>query len=178
MTRIKSGMPLFAATLFLLFTVTFKFQACGNQAETPPDPVEGLVAMAMDGQILLTWNQVKTAAAYNLYWDTQADVSVARENMRAGTRVAGLKSTAYLHTGLSNGMTYYYIVTAVSDSGTEGPPPETEVSAMPQSVVKCPSSQTLCQDKCVDLQRDVDNCGTCGNVCQAPTNACVAGVCM
>ncbi|MDH5509276.1 MAG: hypothetical protein OEZ32_02865 [Nitrospinota bacterium] len=176
MTRTKSQILLFTATLFLLFTATIKFQACGNQTEAPPDPVEGLVAMALDGQVLLTWNQSKNAATYNLYWDTEAGVSVARENLRAGTKVTTLKSTAYLHTGLSNGITYYYIVTGVTEKGTESAPPETEVSAMPQSTIKCPSSQSLCQDKCVDLKTSADNCGACGNTCSIG-ESCSAGAC-
>ncbi|MDH5638509.1 MAG: hypothetical protein OEZ04_08460 [Nitrospinota bacterium] len=176
MTRTKSKLLMFAATLFLLFTATVKFQACGNQQEAPPDPVQGLVALAMDGQVLITWNQAKNAASYNLYWDTEAGVSVARENLRAGTKVTTLKSTAFMHTGLSNGITYYYIVTGVTEKGTEGAAPQTEVSATPQSTIKCPSSQSLCQDRCVDLQTNDYNCGSCGNAC--PTGeSCWAGIC-
>ncbi|MEZ4394964.1 MAG: hypothetical protein R3A48_28135 [Polyangiales bacterium] len=41
----------------------------------------------------------------------------------------------------------------------------------------CPTGQNLCSTACRDLQADVNNCGTCGNVCAAG-QSCVAGACM
>jgi hypothetical protein len=38
----------------------------------------------------------------------------------------------------------------------------------------CPTGQTDCSGRCVNLMTDLNNCGGCGNVCN---EACVAGVC-
>ncbi|MDH5755317.1 MAG: hypothetical protein OEZ55_01445 [Nitrospinota bacterium] len=177
MPAYQSRLLLFTAAIFIS-TIALQFQACGGQVETPPDPVEGLVVVSLDGQNIITWNVSKGAVTYNLYWDTASGVSINRQNMRVGTKIADLKSTAYFHTGLTNGLTYYYIVTAVSESGSESEPSTNEASGTPQSVIKCPASQTLCQDKCVDLTRDANNCGACGTICEAPTDVCVSSACI
>lgn len=44
----------------------------------------------------------------------------------------------------------------------------------------CATGKDCCTGKCYDTQKDINNCGTCGNVCPAPANAtagCSAGVC-
>jgi hypothetical protein len=42
-----------------------------------------------------------------------------------------------------------------------------------------PPTPNLCgTNTCVNFQTDVNNCGTCGNVCGASTPACSAGVCI
>ncbi len=45
----------------------------------------------------------------------------------------------------------------------------------------CPTGTTDCAGICVDLQTDVDNCGTCGNVCPEGqpgfVRGCAAGNC-
>ena len=44
----------------------------------------------------------------------------------------------------------------------------------------CATGKDCCSGSCFDTQKDVKNCGTCGNVCPTPANgtaACTAGVC-
>ena len=41
---------------------------------------------------------------------------------------------------------------------------------------RCPGNQQLCEDACVNLAEDRDNCGRCGNVCD-PSLRCVGGSC-
>jgi hypothetical protein len=52
---------------------------------------------------------------YNLYWSTTSGVTTAN-----GTKIGGISGTNYTQTGLTNGTTYYYVVTAV-DTGGESP---------------------------------------------------------
>jgi len=172
----RRGYAAFAAMAAIILFTTIKLSACGGAAESAPAPVDGLLAVAGDGLNIVVWNVSKNAATYNLYWDTEAGVTPAKQNMRAGTKVESLKSTAYFHTNLTNGLTYYYTVTAVSEGGKESAAAASEVSAMPKSTVNCPATQLLCQDKCVNVQTDRNNCGACKNVC-ATTDNCVAGVC-
>jgi len=44
----------------------------------------------------------------------------------------------------------------------------------------CPTGKECCSGSCFDTQKDVKNCGSCGNACPTPpqaTAACTAGVC-
>lgn len=53
------------------------------------------------------------------------------------------------------------------------------VDAPPDTGV-CPSGQTLCAGVCVDTRTNLSNCGTCGTMCPARSNAtatCAAGAC-
>ncbi|HET7091824.1 MAG TPA: MXAN_6577-like cysteine-rich protein, partial [Thermomicrobiales bacterium] len=57
----------------------------------------------------------------------------------------------------------------------------TTAPTMAPTAVSCPGGTTLCGDVCVDLQTDVNNCGTCGHVCPAAqpgfVTDCAAGAC-
>ncbi len=62
---------------------------------------------------------------------------------------------------------------ALADSG-----PDALADSGPD--VRCPGTQTLCGDRCVDTQSDLMNCGRCANACPPPpsgTAACLAGRC-
>jgi hypothetical protein len=43
--------------------------------------------------------------------------------------------------------------------------------------VVCSMPKTNCNDTCVDLQSDIDNCGMCGNACDSMTEQCMMGQC-
>lgn len=79
----------------------------------PPLPVAptGLTATPGDQQIVLAWNDSPNATTYNAYWGTQSGVTQA-----AGTKI-GEVASPYTHTGLTNGTTYYYVVTAQNMAG-------------------------------------------------------------
>ena len=83
----------------------------------PASPVS-LSAVAGSGEVTLSWNNVAGATSYNLYWSNTADLTVGN-----GTRIAAVTSP-YLHSGLTDNVTYYYLVTAVID-GFESPPSAT-----------------------------------------------------
>ncbi|MBH0197948.1 MAG: fibronectin type III domain-containing protein [Nitrospira sp.] len=78
-----------------------------------PGIVGNLKAASGKQQVTLSWDPVPDAASYNIYWSTSRDVSKA-----TGTMIAGVNSP-YTQTGLADGDTYYYIVTAVV-FGVEG----------------------------------------------------------
>ncbi|MDH4184348.1 MAG: hypothetical protein OEV92_09015 [Nitrospinota bacterium] len=168
-----------ALTAVLLAAGLVEFQGCGDVKTTTDQarlaaPV-GLTASAGDGQNTITWNLVSGASSYNLYWDTQAGVSVLRRNLRVGTKISGINSTYYSHGGLANGTTYYYLVTAVSPEGLEGAP-SAEASATPGAATTCVSPNTACDGSCVNLSTNSANCGACGAACPAG-QTCSGGVC-
>jgi hypothetical protein len=43
--------------------------------------------------------------------------------------------------------------------------------------VVCPAPKTNCNNACVDIQTDMDNCGMCGNPCDPQTQQCTMGQC-
>lgn len=64
-----------------------------------------------DAASTITWASVPGATSYNLYWSNSEPVT--KQN---GQRIAGVVSP-YRHTGLTNGLRYYYVVTAVHPQG-------------------------------------------------------------
>jgi len=86
----------------------------------PADPT----ASPGDERVTVRWSEVAGATSYNLYWSATAGTNPA-----TGNRVLGA-SSPYLHEGLANGTTYYYVVTAVGADGEGVTSPE--VSATPE----------------------------------------------
>lgn len=75
-----------------------------------PNPPSGLSATPGNTQVSLAWTGSSGATSYN----------VKRSPTSAGPYgdiAIGLTATAYTDTGLANGTTYYYVVTAVNASG-------------------------------------------------------------
>jgi hypothetical protein len=84
----------------------------------------GLTATAGNGQVALSWSAASGAASYNLY----------RGGASGGeTLVAsGISGTSFTDSGLNNGSTYFYEVTAVNIAGEESGG-SNEASATPQA---------------------------------------------
>jgi fibronectin type 3 domain-containing protein len=97
----------------------------------PPIPT-GLAASAGDAQVGLSWNASSGATSYN----------VKRATVSGGpyTTVASPTTTSSTDTGLTNGTTYFYVVSAVNSSGESGN--SSQVSATPQSVTTPPAAPT------------------------------------
>jgi fibronectin type 3 domain-containing protein len=98
-------------------------EASASLAPAAPTSVS---AISGNAQVTIEWNDVDVvgAASYNLYWSTIAGVTKAN-----GTKVAGV-TVPFVHTGLSNGTTYYYVLTSVGAGGESVE--STQVSAIPQ----------------------------------------------
>jgi glucose/arabinose dehydrogenase/fibronectin type 3 domain-containing protein len=94
------------------------------QAPSVPAAPTGLSATAGDKQVALAWNASPGAVTYNVYRgitsDGQGDTPIA----------TGVTSTSFTDSGLTNGTTYYYKVTAVNAAGES--PRSNEASATPQ----------------------------------------------
>jgi len=93
---------------------------------TPPLPPSVVTAFGGNAQVAISWGIVPGATSYNIYWSTTSGVTPA-----SGTKIAGV-TNPYIHTGLTNGTPYYYIVTAVNGYGESVA--SSEVSATPVSV--------------------------------------------
>lgn len=98
-----------------------------NVTPVAPTGLAGAPAGASD---TLTWNTVGNAATYNLYFGTATGVTTA-----TGTKIAGV-APGFVHTGRTNGTTYYYIVTAVNSAGES--PASAEANVTPAAQLAAP----------------------------------------
>jgi fibronectin type 3 domain-containing protein len=96
----------------------------GGDTAAPAAPTK-LVAVGGDGQATLSWVGSAGASSYNIYWSTSTGVTTA-----SGTKIAGVASP-YVHVGLTNGSTYYYIVTAVGTGGESAASSEASTTLAP-----------------------------------------------
>jgi hypothetical protein len=94
----------------------------------PPAPT-GVQATAGDGQVTISWTAAAGAASYDIYWSTSAGVTKA-----SGTRISAA-AAPYVATGLTDGATYYYVVTAVNQAGESAE--SSQVSAIPVGADTC-----------------------------------------
>jgi fibronectin type 3 domain-containing protein len=98
------------------------WMAFSNGTGAPAAPT-GLTATAGNAQVALSWSSSTGATSYNVY-------RAAKSGGEGGTPYkTGISSTSYTDTGLTNGNTYFYEVTAVN-SGGEGLA-SSEVNASP-----------------------------------------------
>ncbi|MGE5160172.1 MAG: fibronectin type III domain-containing protein [Betaproteobacteria bacterium] len=85
---------------------------------TPMPPAPGapanFAATSGDAQVQLIWSPVADATSYNVYWSKTAGVVAGGAGV---TKIPALTTTSYTHTGLTNGDTYYYIVSATGLAG-------------------------------------------------------------
>src|SRR6185369_4911627 len=107
------------------------------QLAVPAVPTN-LAATAGSGQVGLSWSASSGATSYN----------VKRSTTSGGpyTTIASPTTTSYTDTGVTNGATYYYVVSAVNTSGESANSSQVSVTptASPDfSVSATPSSQTI-----------------------------------
>ncbi|WP_373291209.1 glycoside hydrolase family 9 protein [Paenibacillus marchantiophytorum] len=95
----------------------------GPVVVTPPAAPTGLAATAGNAQVMLSWTASSGAASYNV-----------KRSMTSGgpyvTVATGVAGTNYTNSGLTNGTTYYYAVSAVNPVGESANSAQT--SAAPQ----------------------------------------------
>lgn len=92
-------------------------------SNTPPEAPQNILSIGGNTQAGLSWGEASGATTYNIYWATAAGV-----RKQTGTKISNVTSIFY-HTGLTNGTTYYYVVTAANQYGESSE--SREVSAMP-----------------------------------------------
>lgn len=129
-----------ANTVSLSITITITIVVNGSTVTAPSAPT-GVALTIGDGQLTVSWNAVTGATSYNLYYSTVQGV--------AGIKINGITpATSYTLTGLNNGATYYFQVTA-SNTGMEGLA-STVLSGIPQ--VPAPGAPTGATGSAGDTQ--------------------------
>ncbi len=99
-----SGVTDLAGNLMAPYTWTWTNPALGTPSATASAGTSG------SKQITISWSLISGATNYNVYYSTTTGVTKAN-----GTQIVGA-TPPFTHTGLSAGITYYYVVTAVSGS--------------------------------------------------------------
>jgi fibronectin type 3 domain-containing protein len=102
----------------------------GKLLPAVPAPPTGLAATAGNAQVALSWTASSGATSYNVLRSTVSGSGYA-------TVTTGVSSTSYTNTGLTNGTTYYFVVTASNATGTSGN--SNEASATPGGAPAAPS---------------------------------------
>lgn len=94
-------------------SMTVENIAIGQSVSSSPLAApSNVIATPGSGQVSLSWDTVSGATSYNAYFSTATGVTRA-----TGTKVTGTSSASLVVTGLINGTTYYFVVTAVSANG-------------------------------------------------------------
>ena len=133
----KSSVPV----CVLLLSTFLLFPACGGSGyggggggggPYPPSAPTGLSATAGNQQVSLTWTASSGATSYN----------VKRATTSGGlyTTVSSPTGTSQTDTGLTNGTTYYYVVSAVSSAGESAN--SSQASATPGVIPAVPTGLT------------------------------------
>jgi fibronectin type 3 domain-containing protein len=111
-------------------------EVSATPTSTPNVPAAptGVSATPGNGQVSLSWAPVSGATSFNIYWSTTSGVTPA-----TGTPITNATSP-FVQTGLTNGTTYFYVVTAQNSAGQSNP--SAEVSATPSSTPAVPPAPT------------------------------------
>ena len=119
-----------------IFTATLD----ANQAtsDKPPDAPTGLTATPENGEVALSWAAPASdggapVTSYRVYDSTVAGFT-------PGTPVESSTGTSATVTGLANGTTYYFLITAINDAGQS--PASTQASATPATPATAPGAPT------------------------------------
>lgn len=98
---------------------------------TTPSAPTNVSASAGEAKATISWKSISNATSYNIYMAAQSGVTKSNyASLTGGAKITGATSP-YAASGLTNGTTYYFVVTAVNSAGESSE--SSEASAAPQS---------------------------------------------
>lgn len=119
---------------------------------TPPNGIfvnipTNLIAIASDSKVSISWSEVSGVTGYNVKRSTTAGGPYT-------TIVTNVNETSYIDNTVTNGVIYYYVVTAIDGSSNESAN-SNEASAIPQILVVPTNLTTTVGDTQITLSWDV-----------------------
>jgi len=108
-----------------------------NQTIFAPAAPSNLIATAGDALVSLSWTAPSTDASHG----SVVSYNIKRSTTKGGpytTVETGVKTTTFADGGVSNGTTYYYVITAINPGGESSP--SNEASAIPPGPPLAPSN--------------------------------------
>jgi fibronectin type 3 domain-containing protein len=133
-----------AGTYSLVVTANGNPSAAQTFTYAPPSAPTGLNATIGNSQLKLGWNPVAGATAYNLKRSTTSG--------QYFLPIATVTGTNFTNTGLTNGVTYYYVVSAVGSGGPSTNSPQ--LAASPFGPPPAPTSLTAGPDSYLGINLD------------------------
>ena len=135
-----------------LFSLLLALAGCGDTINNTmagyvaPGVPSNVQATFADSQATITWSPASNAVSYNIYWKLSSGVTTTDNAILNA-------SSPYVHQGLTNGQTYYYVVTGVNvDSEGEV---SSEASATPAASTAIPSAPASMQATAGDKQATI-----------------------
>ncbi len=113
--------------------VSSEVEATPQASGAPPDAPATVSAVAGDQEVSVSWSSVAGATSYNIYWSTSSGVTTSDNQILD-------RVSPYTHSGLTNGTTYYYVVTALNAYGESMV--SSEAMATPQAIGTPPTPPT------------------------------------
>ena len=107
----------------------------GGTVSSVPAAPTGVSATAGNAQNTVTWSASSGSTSCNLYWKSGS--SMSGNCTGNGTKISGVTSPDVI-TSLTNGTTYYYMLTCVNAAGESSC--SSEVSATPNVTVSVPGA--------------------------------------
>jgi hypothetical protein len=116
-------------------TTSFSFYGIIAEADLPLIPAvpTGITATAGDGTVTITWDAVPNATSYNLYMASQGGVTKSNYSSLPDAMKHSEVSSPFTHTCLTNGTTYYFVVTAVNSAGESTESAEVSTTPTPST---------------------------------------------
>jgi glucosylceramidase len=130
--QVVYGSASFNYTLAAGAGVTFTWP---GTVSSPPSAPTNLTAAAGNAQVSLSWSASSGATSYNVKRSTTSGGSYT-------TVQSGVTSTSFTNTGLTNGTTYYYVVTAVNSAGESGNSNQASATPAAATVPAAPTNLT------------------------------------
>ena len=96
---------------------------CGGSS-SPPETPKGFTAVALNKQVMLTWD-AQEGVTYDLFHSISAGLDVGSDATVPDA------TSPHTFTGLTNGTTYYYLLTATNSAGASEPTEEISATPLP-----------------------------------------------
>ena len=130
-TEMKRVMDLTFILVSVLFVISCATVKQGEEPVSVTASPTGVSAEAGNGRVTLRWNGVAGAESYSIYMSASEGTSKKNFDGRRSTT-----ATSYSWAGLTNGMTYYFVVTAVKKDGESGD--SKEITVTPKALKEAP----------------------------------------